>query len=68
MADVYGGGNVGVIHFDAHPDCADTWSAIPCRNGTPIRRLIDDEHVPARNFIQIGLRSAVSPDEALFDG
>ena len=67
VADVYGGGNVGVIHFDAHPDCADTLVGHPVSHGTPIRRLIDDEHVPARNFIQIGLRSAVSPDEALFE-
>nr|WP_241566477.1 arginase family protein [Mycolicibacterium elephantis] len=33
----------------------------------PIRRLIDDEHIPGRNFIQIGLRSAVAPDDALFE-
>jgi agmatinase len=32
-----------------------------------VRRLIDDEHIPGQNFVQIGLRSAVAPDDALFD-
>jgi len=27
--------------------------------------LIEDEHVPGRNFVQIGLRSAIAPDDAL---
>ncbi|MGE2724655.1 agmatinase family protein [Mycolicibacterium pulveris] len=66
LADVYGPGKVGVVHFDAHPDCANDLVGHLASHGTPIRRLIDDEHIPGRNFIQIGLRSAVAPDEALF--
>jgi formimidoylglutamase len=67
IADVYGPGKVGVIHFDAHPDCANDLAGHLASHGTPVRRLIDDEHIPGPNFIQIGLRSAVAPDDALFD-
>ncbi|MFK4070157.1 agmatinase family protein [Streptomyces sp. NPDC029674] len=67
MADVYGAGKVGVIHFDAHPDCAPHLSGHLASHGTPIRRLIDDEHIPGRNFVQIGLRSAIAPDDELLD-
>lgn len=66
VADVYGAGKVGVIHFDAHPDCSSDLFGHPTSHATPIRRLIEDEHVPGRNFIQIGLRSAIAPDEELF--
>lgn len=66
LADVYGAGKVGVIHFDAHPDCSNDLLGHPVSHATPIRRLIEDEHVPGRNFVQIGLRSAISPDDALF--
>ena len=37
----------------------------PGHHGTPIRRLIEDEHIPARNFVQIGLHSFVVPDDEL---
>ncbi|WP_320775091.1 agmatinase family protein [Streptomyces sp. CRN 30] len=67
IADVYGAGNVGVIHFDAHPDCAPHLSGHLASHGTPIRRLIEDEHIPGRNFIQIGLRSAIVPEDGLLD-
>jgi agmatinase len=67
IADVYGAGNVGVIHFDTHPDCADQIFGHNITHGTPIRRLIEEEHVPARNFIQIGLHSFAGPDQSLLD-
>ncbi len=66
VADVYGAGKVGVVHFDAHPDCANNLLGHPVSHATPIRRLIEDEHIPGRNFIQIGLRSAIGPDDELF--
>jgi agmatinase len=66
VADVYGAGKVGVIHFDAHPDCANDLAGHLASHGTPVRRLIEDEHIPGPNFIQIGLRSAVAPDDVLF--
>ncbi len=67
MADVYGPGKVGVIHLDKHADCANTSYGNLISHGTPIRRLIDDEHIPAKNFVQIGLYSYVMPDDELFD-
>ncbi len=66
MADVYGAGKVGVIHFDAHADCSTDTLGHLATHGTPVRRLIEDEHIPARNFIQVGLRGYY-PDEELLD-
>ena len=66
IADVYGAGKVGVIHFDAHADCSNDVLGHLVTHGTPVRRLIEDAHIPARNFIQIGLRGYY-PDEELLD-
>ena len=63
MADVYGAGNVGVLHLDAHADCSTEILGHRHGNGTPIRRLIEDEHIPGRNFIQVGLRGYYPDDE-----
>lgn len=65
MAEVYGAGKVGVIHFDAHCDCSEQHYGHHATHGTPIRRLIMDEHIPGRNFIQVGLRSNYPDDELL---
>ena len=65
MADVYGAGNVGVVHLDAHPDCANNTLGHSVTHGTPIRRLIDDAHIPGRNFVQIGLRTALLDNELM---
>jgi agmatinase len=65
IADVYGAGNVGVLHFDAHPDCSDDPYGHAISHATPIRRLILDEHIPGRNFVQVGLRSIITPDDKL---
>lgn len=56
LADVYGKGKVGVIHFDAHYDASDNTFGHQISHGTPIRRLIEDGYVEGRNFIQVGLR------------
>jgi agmatinase len=56
MADVYGPGNVGVIHFDAHYDAGDNNFGHPVSHGTMIRRLLEEEHLLGKNFVQIGLR------------
>lgn len=66
MADIYGPGKVGVIHFDKHVDCIPSSYGHPVSHGTPIRRLIDDEHIPGKNFVQIGLYSYMEPDDELF--
>ena len=63
VADVYGHGNVGIVHFDAHADTADTCDGNLASHGTPMRRLIESGAVPGRNFIQIGLRSYWPPED-----
>lgn len=65
-ADVYGPGKLGVIHFDAHADCSQELMGHNATHGTPIRRLIEDEHVPGKNFVQVGLRGYY-PDNELID-
>lgn len=55
IVDVYGVGNVGVIHFDAHFD-AGQGSGHLLSHGQPVRRLFDEKLVPGPNFIQVGLR------------
>ena len=56
MADVYGKGKVGVIHFDAHYDAASFGLGHWLTHGTPVRRIIEQGHVASQNFIQVGLR------------
>lgn len=65
-ADVYGAGKLGVVHFDAHADCSKELMGHNVTHGTPIRRLIEDEHVPGKNFVQVGLRGYY-PDNELID-
>ena len=56
LADVYGKGNVGVIHFDAHYDATKAMFGHMMSHGQPVYRLIEEGHVPGSNFIQVGLR------------
>ncbi len=62
VADVYGHGKVGMIHFDAHADTADECDGNLASHGTPMRRLIDSGAIPGRNFVQVGLRSYWPPE------
>ena len=55
VADVYGKGNVGVIHFDAHFDAGDVRGGHLISHAQPVRRLVDDGHVLGKNFIQVCL-------------
>lgn len=55
VVDVYGAGNVGVVHFDAHYD-AGRGNTHLLSHGQPVHRLFEEEIVPGENFIQIGLR------------
>ncbi len=65
LADVYGKGNVGVIHFDAHYDGSKMFFGHLISHGMPVYRLIKEGHVPGKNFIQVGLRGYY-PDEESF--
>ncbi|MGW7578059.1 agmatinase [Streptomyces sp. NPDC054765] len=56
IAEAYGYGNVGIVHFDAHADAAPDQQGNLAGHGTPMRRLIDSGAVLGRNFVQVGLR------------
>ncbi len=62
-ADVYGNGNVGVIHFDAHYDAAAFMGHL-ITHGAWVKRLIEEGHVPGKNYLQVGL---YYPGEESFD-
>ena len=47
---------LGIVHFDAHADAANsTWGTLRS-HGAPMRRLIESGAVAGRNFVQVGLR------------
>ncbi|MFD1036963.1 formimidoylglutamase [Virgibacillus byunsanensis] len=46
---------VGVIQFDAHHDLRNVEDGGPT-NGTPFRRLLDDQVIEGENLVQIGIR------------
>lgn len=56
VAEAISFGNIGLLHFDAHADTADTLEGNPASHGTPMRRLIESGAIKGRNFVQIGLR------------
>lgn len=62
LADVYGPGRVGVVHFDAHADQAPVGFGHFVTHGNPVRRLVEDELVRGEDVIQIGLRGPNSTD------
>ena len=57
LADVYGKEKVSVIHFDSHYDA--WWGGSHLiSHGSPVYRLINEGHVRAADYIQVGLRSS----------
>jgi agmatinase len=66
VASRYGWGKVGLLHFDAHADTADTLEGNLHSHGTPMRRLIESGAIRGRNFVQVGLRGYWPPAE-VFD-
>jgi len=66
LTDVYGKGNVGVIHFDAHYDAGKYMMGHLIGHGMPVYRLVEEGLVPGKNFIQVGLRGYY-PDESSFE-
>jgi guanidinobutyrase len=65
MADVYGKGKIGVVHFDSHYD-AGRGRAHLIDHGQPVWRVINEGHVLGKNYVQVGLR-AKSPDVETFN-
>ena len=65
LADVYGKEKVSVIHFDSHYDA--WWGGNHLiGHGYPVYRLINEGHVRAADYIQVGLRSS-GPDKSGFE-
>jgi agmatinase len=56
---------LGIVHFDAHADTADSSWGVLAGHGTPMRRLIESGAVAGRNFVQVGLRGYWPPQHVL---
>jgi formimidoylglutamase len=56
VAEVVAPRRLGIVHFDAHADAANTTWGNLRSHGTPMRRLIESGAVDGRNFVQVGLR------------
>ena len=65
ITDVYGKGNVSVIHFDAHYD-ATMWFGHLASHGSWVKRLIHEGHIHGKDWIQVGLRGYY-PDAESFE-
>lgn len=65
VAEAIGSRRLGVVHFDAHADAANTTWGVLRSHGTPMRRLIESGVVEGRNFVQVGLRGYWPPAETL---
>lgn len=66
VADAYGRGKVGMVHFDAHADTGNAAWGNLASHATPMRRLIESGAIPGRNFVQLGLRG-YWPEKATLD-
>lgn len=56
VAQHYGFGKVGMVHFDAHADTGDVIHGSLISHASPMRRLIESGAIPGKNFVQVGLR------------
>ncbi len=56
VAEHYGLGTVGVIHFDAHADTAAALQGVTLSHGSPMRLVVDRGAIRGDQFIQVGLR------------
>ena len=65
VAEAIGPKRLGVVHFDAHADAANSTWGVLRSHGTPMRRLIESGVVAGRNFVQVGLRGYWPPAETL---
>lgn len=62
LTDVYGKGNLTIVHFDAHADQAPVGFGVYNTHGNPVRQLVEDGFVDGNDIIQIGLRGPNSTD------
>lgn len=67
VAQHYGYGKVGMVHFDAHADTgASGYGGVLISHANPMRRLLESGAIPGKNFVQVGLRG-YWPERELFD-
>ena len=62
LADVYGKGKIGIIHFDAHFDSSVAGFGHAVTHGNPVRKLIEQGIVKPEHIVQVGLRGPTSMD------
>ena len=62
LTDVYGKGNLSIVHFDAHADQAPVGFGHLVTHGNPVRQLVEGGFVNGEDIIQIGLRGPNSTD------
>jgi agmatinase len=58
-------GPLALVHFDTHTDTGRTVFGAELSHGTPMRRLVEQDHVDPRRYVQLGLRG-YWPGEAEF--
>ena len=63
VAEVYGWGELGLIHFDAHADAATHLDGNLASHATPMRHLLESGALKRGHFDQIGLRGYWPPPE-----
>jgi agmatinase len=60
-------GQLGVVHFDAHPDTWDQYFGSKLFHGTPFRRAIEEGAIDPRRMIQVGIRGPLyGPEDFAF--
>ncbi len=63
VAETYGWGRLGLIHFDAHADAATHMDGNLASHATPMRHLLESGALQRGHFEQIGLRGYWPPPE-----
>jgi agmatinase len=63
VAETYGWGELGLIHFDAHADAATEMDGNLASHATPMRHLLESGALKPGHFEQIGLRGYWPPPE-----
>jgi len=63
VAETYGWGELGLIHFDAHADAATGMDGNLASHATPMRHLLESGALKQGHFEQIGLRGYWPPPE-----
>lgn len=60
-------GQLGLVHFDAHPDTWDQYFGSKFFHGTPFRRAVEERLIDPRRMIQVGIRGPLyGPEDFAF--